>query len=490
LVVAVLAAAGALMRVGPLGPSSLWLDDAWLALAGKADGVEELVTVGVTAPGLSAALAGMFSLFGFSSLASQALPFLLGVAAAPVLYLVARRLGLRRGAALVGAAVVLTAPVHVVYSGRVKPFTTDAVLAVAVLFCGWRVVQHPQDRRRWTLLALVAAGSVMVSAAVATSVAGAYLAGLVAAALRRPRRLAPLLPSLFGFAGFALVWWWVVIRPASTPGLRAYWADRYLDLGAGPASVGADLTTATGNVLDGLSGLPVAVGAVAVALAAGVVVARRPLLAVLLLTPLGVSIALAALQLAPFGGGRTDIHLYPSLALLVALALHLALDALDRPPAWAWVAPAAALVLVAVPARPAPAYPREDLRPLVEIVEASARPDDAIAVYSASRWAHALYTSAPVDLRPDRDSANGFSVTVDDARVRVLGPHREVPSRYEPEVKAIAAGHERVWLLSSHVREDFTVLEQALSDQGYVGTRTERRPGAGLTLWVKRGSPT
>jgi hypothetical protein len=106
------------------------------------------------------------------------------------------------------------------------------------------------------------------------------------------------------------------------------------------------------------------------------------------------------------------------------------------------------------------------------VVESSAGPDDAIAVYSASRSGHALYTSAPVDLRPDPSSANGFAALVADPRVRVLGPHRDVPSRYEPEVEAVTAGHERIWLLSSHVRGDFATLEQLLSDH-----RLRRAPG-------------
>ncbi len=485
--VVVLVATGALLRAPALAPSSLWLDDAWLALAGKADGLGELFTVGVTAPGFTAALAAVVSVSGFSSLSAQALPFALGVAVAPVLYLGARRLGLGRGAALVGAALMLAAPIHVVYSGRVKPFTADAVLAVLVLLSGWRVVQDAGDRRRWWWLTLVAVGGVMVSAAVATSVAGAYLAGLAATAVHRPRRLAPALASLAGFAGFALVWWLAVIRPASTPGLRAYWADHYLHLGAGPAPAASELAAATGNVLAGFSGLPVAASAAAIALAAAVVAARRPLLALLLLTPLGAGAVLAALELAPLGGGRVDIHLYPSLALLVALGLHLAVETFEPRPAWAWAVPVGALALVAGPARLAPPYPQEDLRPLVQIAESSARSEDAIVVYSASRWAHALYTSAPVDLRPDPRSANGFAVTVVDPRVRVLGPHRRVPARYQPEIEALAADHDRIWLLSSHVRDDFAVLEQTLVDQGFVRQRSEHRAGANLTLWAREG---
>lgn len=482
-----LVVAGALIRLPPLGPSSLWLDDAWLALATRAESLGEVATVGVTAPGFAVALAAVVAVFGFSSAAAQALPFALGVAAPPVLYLLGRRSGFGRGAALAGAALLLAAPLHIVYSGRVKPFTADAVLAAVVLFCGWRVVERPGDGRRWGWLALAALASVAVSAAVAASVAGAYLAGLVAAARGGgARRLGPALASLAAFAGFAGLWWWVVIGPASTPSLRAYWADHYIELAAGPGAAAADLATALTNLVDGFSGLPVGLSALLLGASVVYVGARRPPLAVLLVTPLAVSTALAAVQIAPLGGGRTDIHLYPSLALLVAAGVHLLST---RAPAPAWVAPAVVVALVAGTVRPAPPYPEEDLRPLVALVEAEARAGDLVAVYSASRWAYALYTSAPVDIRPDAASANGFAVRIDHPAVEVLEPHREDPSRYGPVLDRLVQGRDRLWLVASHLGPDVPVIEAMLAERGYEAVRTERRPGAVLELWVRGGGP-
>ena len=475
---------GTVMRVSQLGPSSLWLDDAWLALVSRADGLGEVVTVGVTAPGFAAALAAVFGVVRPSSVAAQALPFSMGVAAAPLLYLMARRLGLGRGAALVGAALVLAAPVHVTYSGRVKPFTADALLAAVVLFSGWRVVERPGEGRRWGWLALVAMGSVIVSAAVATSVAAAYLAGMVAATRgAHEGNLRPVLASVAAFTGFALVWWWAVIRPASTPSLRAYWADHYIDVAAGPGETVADLAAAVTNVLDGFSALPAVVVASLLALSVVSVVVRRPLLAVLLIGPLSVGIVLAVLEIAPLGGGRTDIHLYPSLALLVALGVHLIGTRMSTSGAWA--VPAVVLVMVAVTVRAAPPYPAEDIRPLVAMVEAEARGDDLIVVYSASRWAYALYTSASVDLRPDGDSPNGFAVDIADPGVEVLEPRREDTDRYGPVLDRLARSTTRLWLAASHMGTDVPVIERMLRDRGYEAVRTESRPGATLTLWLR-----
>jgi hypothetical protein len=68
-----------------------------------------------------------------------------------------------------------------------------------------------------------------------------------------------------------------------------------------------------------------------------------------------------------------------------------------------------------------------------------------VVIYSASRWASALYASAPVGLHPDPTSANGFAVTIDDSRIEVLPPHRDDPDRYGPVLDRLTAGDERLW---------------------------------------------
>lgn len=482
-----LLALSVVVRAGALAPSSLWLDDAWLALASRADGLGEMVMVGNTAPGFVAAEALVLGVLGFSELGAQLLPFLFGVAAAPALYLAARRCGLSAPAAAVGGALVATSPFHIVHSARVKPFTADALAAVTVLFAGWRVVERPASGRRWAAVAVVAVAAVVLSTATAPTVAGAYAAGLVAAGLGRPRSLRPALLSLAGFAAFAAGWWVVVVRAGVTAPLREYWADRYIDLAAGPGATAADLATSLAEVVRGFAAMPQALTATLLVAAAAVVMVRRPRLAVLVVTPVAVTVVLAAARLAPLGGGRTDIHLYPSLALLLAVALHVVGARLPGPAA-AGVAGVAVGALV-LGVRPSPPYPAQDLRPLVAAVEQRAGPDDAIAVYSASRWAYALYSGGPVDLRRDTTSANGFAVTIADERVEVLGAHRDDPSAHGPTVERLAEGHDRIWLISSHVSDDLAVVERLLGDRGLVVTASEDRPGATLTLWERMSPP-
>ena len=81
------------LRAGPLGPWSLWRDDAWQALAARAGTWAQAARIGQTAPGFSVLLSFWLMLTGFSSLAAQALPFVAGVAGAPFAYLLAKRCG-------------------------------------------------------------------------------------------------------------------------------------------------------------------------------------------------------------------------------------------------------------------------------------------------------------------------------------------------------------------------------------------------------------
>ena len=479
-----LLAASVVVRAGALGPSSLWLDDAWVALATRADGVGEVIMVGNTAPGFVALVALVAGVAGFSELGAQLVPFAVGVLGAPVLYLLARRLGLSMTAALVGAGLLATSPNHVAYSTRVKPFTADALGAVAVLVAGWRVVERPAASRRWTSLAAVSVVTVVISAAAAVTVAAAFVAGLSAAGRHRPRVARPALLASAGVAAFAAAWWASIVRPATTPGLRGYWADHYVDVSRGPGAAAADVADGLAAVVRGFAALPPEVTVVGLALAAAVVVVRRPGLAILVLTPVAGAVALAALRLAPFGGGRTDVHLSPSLALVVALALHVGGARLSRPAAVCLAAGLTGALVLGV--RPSP-YPAEDLAPLVAIVEREARPDDAIAVYSASRWAYALYTSAPVDLQRDRRSANGFDVAVADERVEVLAPSRHDPAGHARAVDRLAAGHDRIWLISSHAGDDVAAIEELLADRGFDAVDAEARPGATLVLWSRGG---
>jgi hypothetical protein len=484
---AVLIVVGAVLMARPLGPRSLWIDDAWIALVVRADGLADVLLVGLTAPGFAALLAGVFSVAGFSELTAQAVPYAFGVVAAPALYLVARRSRLGRPAALLAAGLLLSAPELLTHASRVKQFTAEAVVVVVLLGAGAAVLRSPAAPRRWALLLTVSVVGTTLSSATAVTAAAAFAAGGLAAlrAVGGPGRLrssdsrTALRPVWWAgavFTGFAVLWALLVLVPSTTPTLREYWVEHYS-------------WRAVFDLLLHLTPLPAAVSGGLLVLSGVLVVRRDPVVAVLLAGPLLLSVALAQAGIAPVGGGRTDIHLYPSLALLAGTALDSALGRRrDTRPATALVAVLTAALVLGGPG-PGP-YPPQDAAPYIALVDREGRPGDVVLVYADTRWAFALYTERPVTLRPDAASMTGFEVDIaprvpGGADLVVLPDANLVPTELLPAVRAAADGPERVWFLMSHLVDERKRIERALRRLGLEQDLHLGQPGAAVTRWVR-----
>lgn len=488
LVVVTLLLYGLALGFERLGPSSLWLDDAWQALVVEADGPGELMLVGVTAPGFAWLLSGWLAVFGFSETTAQALPFVLGLLAPVGLYLVTVS-RLRPPAALVGAILLASAPVHVTYATRVKPFTLSSFCAVGLIGLGLAVVDDPRSRRRWWGLALVSAAAVVASAFTAPIAAAAFAAGLLAA-IRTNGRSAWrwVVGPAAAFGVFAAVWWFAVVRVAVTDALHDYWSARYVSFDGGMVDGLRQLGGNTAAFLKGFLPFPTPV-VVALFVVAGILVVRRGLPSLSLAGgPIVIAVLLGLLALAPLGGGRTDIYLYPCLALLLAIAV-------DRFPGTALGASAfmAAALAIAVLAnvRPASPYPQEDVRPLVSVLERSVGPGEGILVYSPGIPAFALYTTWPVELVRGGTTAKGFTAKIGRENVHVLPRLRRDGAHNGPVLRRLVEPYDRTWVVASHLQPDYGLLLVSLDEFGYEPRIVHRRPGAELVLWERRdaGNP-
>lgn len=452
------------LRAGWQAPSTLWLDDAWLALVTKADGVVDAARVGVTAPGFALLLDGVHAVTG--AVEGLVRVALVSALLAPVVVYVAARTGFALAPipALVAGVTTAAAPVLVDYATRVKPFTIDVVLAAAVLGVAASVLREPERQRRWWALAGIAVGAVAVSAAVASTVVGAFLVTGVGALRRGLVRTAALPVLTAGLLGAA--WWLFVIRPATNEGLRRYWDD-FHTLAKAP------------DAAEALLPFGGTVALLVLAVAAVVAVARRPTPAALAVAPVVVAVAVALVGLQPLGGGRTDAHLLPALALLIALAV-------DALPSRA-VAAAAVSVALVVAAPSAAPYPEEDLGPLVAAYDAGALGDDdaPLLVYSSARWAWALETTEPIALVDSETEANGFDVAALDPGTRILPRLRDEPERYPEAVETAAGDATSIWLLVSHPGPDLDALHAALAAEGFARGETIARPGAELSRWAR-----
>jgi hypothetical protein len=469
------------LRVAALGQGSLWVDDAWVALAHKAGSLHELRLVGVTAFGFAAILKGWLGIVGFSTLKAQLLPFAFGVAGPALLFVVLRRRGISRSGA-VGAGLLLAAsPVHITYSTHVKQYTLDAAVAIVLVAVAWRLLDDPGERRRWGLLAAVSAVAVPLSSPSIVLVCCGFAVAWLTLVKRGLRAGAHAVLATLAAAAAVGLWWWLMVAPTVNKELREFFAPTYIptDEGLGAGLSGA-LDAVTG-VLEGLVALPGGLSLAVLLAAFAFVLWRRTMLGLLLSLPLAVAVGLSALELAPLGVGRTDVYLYPALASLVAVAVHEAAES------WSLTAPAALVALTAlvVPGyRAADPYPQENIAPLVRLVETRSQPGDAVLVYPLSNFAFGLYTSWPVELVESDGYATGFQVAVQRPDVYVLDPHREQPELYAPTVELISRRHRTVWFIAApHRSGEGRAIRSQLRERGYRPVRRIVRRGAYLIRW-------
>lgn len=121
------------------------------------------------------------SWFGMNEFALRALPLLAGLAVPVLMWRVGRRL-LPEATALVATGLAAFAPTLVEYSVTVKPYITDAAIALILVDITLGLLDHPEDARRWWLL-----GVAGLLAAVGSVPAPFLLAGVAAAIVLRTR---------------------------------------------------------------------------------------------------------------------------------------------------------------------------------------------------------------------------------------------------------------------------------------------------------------
>jgi len=483
-VASALAVAAWYLRRPGLDPSSLWLDDAWPALVHRADTFGDMSLVAVTAPGFTFGLKAWLAAVGFSELAAQVPALLFGVVTPPAAYLVARRRGFSVAGAVIAGVLLVVSTTHGVYSTRVKQYTFDGALSLAILASAWTIIDQGASGRRWRTLLGVAIAATALSGTVAPVAAGAFCAAIAAAGFSHRGGWKGGLLSASVYGTFGVAWWCLVLKPSIPAALTDYWRDFYLStdsLGAYVHGLGDALV----GLIDGFAFAPQWLAVAGLAVAVVTAAYRRWSLVALLIGPVVVAIGLASVELLPLGTGRTDIFLYPEIALLAAAGF----ESIRRwaPRSFA-VGALVGIVAILALAPGVTSYPEEDVRPLVDLVE-DRLPEDPVIVYEATRWAYALYTSYPISFRTSDSTAVGFDVDIGADHVAILGQHRSNPERYAPELAALTNGHQAVWLIATHWRADLEVIEAQFEDLGFVVAERHKRAGALLIAWERTSTP-
>jgi hypothetical protein len=488
LVVVVLLGAAAALRARPLSPHSLWIDDAWVSLLYRVHSVGDVRRISVASPGFVVLLKGWLSVVRFSALRAQLPAFACGVLAPPAAYLAARAWRLGRPAAFLAAGVILTSPMHIRYSSRVKAFAAEALAAAIVLVIADRLLSQPGSRARWYAFGGAAAMATVLSAPLGIVVVPGFVAGMVAA--RRDGtvpRAAVQTTALY--ACFGIAWYALAIRTAIDSNLVAYWRKYYISHDS-VGDVFSSFWHDYARLARGFAPLPAALTLLALAACAWFAIRTRPDRAVLLFGPLVVATLLAALERNPLGAGRTDFYLSANLALALAFGADALLQRLRL--RVSYVAAVAVVIVLSIITLPVPRYPKEDLRSMLAIAQDHGTRRDEILLYPKARFAAAVYSDWPFHLRgpmPGTSVTTPFDVVID--RGHVVVPPDTDPVYFTRAVESASTHSRRIWYIGSHADDrGWKRGEAALRRAGYVEVlRRGFPPHYWVGLWL-RESPS
>jgi len=413
---------GTIVRLGALAQQrSLWIDEARLALNIASRSFVQLLRPldydQAAPPGFLWLERLAINVFGVNESSLRLVPLLAGVATLAVVLSLARRVLGDRVALLSGLLCALS-PSLIGASVEAKQYGIEALMTCLLVLTMLQWLEEPSRTGQWSRVL----GVGVVGAWLAPSVVFALGAALIAILLARDVdwrvRLRTVVQAVvcWGISGVAA--YVTVYGPAShAPYLRRYWSSAFLT--PGREGVLLDTAIALRSVLwspifrDRFSDSD-ALGSVALIAGLSLVLAltftlgahqvgrhtRAPGAALMLLPP-------ALMLLASVAGiypisGRTALYFVPILIVILAAAVDEVSRLAVRRPIVVSIVLTPALLMVLVTAREFfNADPREDVRPLVALLQKRRHPGEGVYIFAGALPAWAFYTT---DWRsPDRD---------------------------------------------------------------------------------------
>ncbi len=317
-------AAGAWLRLARFaeGPA-LWIDELMFGLNIGTRSAGELLgqlDFGQTAPPLFLlATHGVVAVFGMSEWALRVIPLAASLATLPAFLALARYV-VPGPMALVPLAMLTFAPSALRYANEARPYSMDVLIAVVLPLLAIRLTAQPTNDRRWWLLGLGGAVSMLASSP-AIFAAAAIGAALIATPAIRGSRAGQIRLAVLGVAWVAvfITIYLTILKPAETPALDRFWAGAFPD--GHPASLVRSWMPPVLAVFwpDGVERPSLAFGLLALTSAGGLLVLgrRRGLAEPLLLLGPAVAVSAAALlHVYPLRSVRVTLFAVPSLLLM------------------------------------------------------------------------------------------------------------------------------------------------------------------------------
>jgi uncharacterized membrane protein len=418
---------GALVRLRQyLGARSLRYDEARVAYEIAQRSLVEMLDasgfIRVAPPGWFVLEKLSLMAFGTGELALRLVPFVTGLIALPLFWIVPRRY-LGAGVALVCAALGAVSEHVVFYTSEVKQYSSDVMWCLLVLLVLHPLLQQTTRRRSWTVAAVTGAISIWFSQPVLFVLAACGLV-LFADVLRSHRadlkRTVVLGASWLG--SLALNYVFILRSQAGRSDLIRYWIESFPPRGEGKMAQLVWLNERIVEYVDIPAGL-YSFGLVVFGVIVGIVALffrRRPLASIIVLV-FALTLAAAGLQLYPF---RDRLLLFTVPLFLIVVSTGI--DQLNTIRTVQWLRPGIVLLLLLI-AQPLlravrmirQPEGREEIKAAMNYAVERMNADDGIYLGSGAYGAYTWYDTWTDDLRNPRDRTfQGADVNVGADSVR------------------------------------------------------------------------
>jgi Dolichyl-phosphate-mannose-protein mannosyltransferase len=468
-IVLIICAAGAYLRLSHyLVRRSLWLDESMLALNIASRSFIELLRpldYNQSAPILFLWIErAIVGLAGVGELALRAFPMAAGLALPLLLWPVARSL-LGQAGALAAVGLATFSPTLVRYANEAKPYGTDALATVLLLWAALAVEPRGHSPVRWAVLLAAGLFTIGVSTP-GVFMAGAVLVSVLLRALTVREQRAPAAACAVAWTGAALVLYTFIYRPvANNPYQQQAYEAAFLF--PGPGFLSRARLAVPGTILPTFAGLGSVVPAVAPAWLAAAIAALLLGLAfvvrrngwqagVLLGLPLAFAAFASALRCYPLGVPRLMVFASPLLILMAGGAVDGLGEALRGRARWPLSAGLAALCVtpMAWAGLRDTRHPflGEDAASLVETFRERRRVDEPIYVGAKGIPSWVFYTTNWQS--PDRErlafyaraASSGPSFENAPSRGRLVNPEgRDLVYRKRERIEILGIATGRQW---------------------------------------------
>jgi len=482
-----------------------FFDDGWQAFGAVRGSFSQLLTVGQTQPLFGLGLMVWSRIIGHGTVTMITPALIAGSIGPPALYLVLRRFGMARSiAALLGAAMVVCT-VHIVYSGRVKVYTSE-VLVVLLLAS----VLPWVARRSWRVSTAVGwlVGAMLLASVGSFAMLATVAAGIIL--VLHPRRdLRLRIATVAAQAVGVLVLLAAVSRTHDEQQLADFFAryDAYLPATLNPVTFVREMFHHLTRITAAFPGGPAWLAVVCLVVAAtGLGIAAvhggaRSIAARFMIVMVLIAVIGSVAQQVPFGPRRPVARVILWMIPIVAFGIAVVLDRARREIAsrgWSWKfafdtsAFVVAALLLLTGRATQPPYPNGGAAAASRLAMERLGPRDAMLMTPLAMYSFALDSGASGRVQPAPDRDQGFLPEFDDHRIHVFAT---LPKSELARLDQAVASADRVLVvdlvLRSTINSTFagpvvqyrTTMSKELQRQGFEIESTAELNTAAVTVW-------